>query len=170
MTLKEGATAPDFSLLGDDGKSHRLKDHRGDIVVLYFYPKDLTPGCTTEACEFNDALDTLGDHGAVVFGVSKDSLASHARFKTKHDLAFTLLSDPDLDVHKTYGAYGEKSMYGRITTGVLRTTYVINKDGKVAKVWPKVRVKDHVKAVTEFVKKLDGQDAKLMSSKVRAKK
>ncbi len=155
--LKEGALAPNFELPGDDGHAHKLRSYRGRYVILYFYPKDLTPGCTTEACEFNDALAGIADKNAVIFGVSKDSLASHARFKSKHHLNFPLLSDADLTVHEAYGAHGEKVMYGKKVKGTIRSTFLIDDKGHVAKVWSKVRVKGHVKSVLEALQKQQGE-------------
>lgn len=143
----DGATAPDFELPGSDGKTHRLADYRGKNVVLYFYPKDDTPGCTREAIAFEASAKELAKKNAVVLGISKDSLASHAKFKEKHKLGFVLLSDPDLSVHGAYGAYGEKVMYGNKTMGVIRSTFVVGPDGKVKKAFPKVKVDGHDAAV-----------------------
>ena len=143
----DGAPAPDFALPGSDGKTHTLADYRGKNVVLYFYPKDDTPGCTREAIAFEGATKELAKKNAVVLGVSKDSLAAHARFKDKYSLGFVLLSDPDLTVHAAYGAYGEKVMYGNKTMGVLRSTFVIGPDGKIKKAFPKVKVDGHDAAV-----------------------
>ena len=139
----QGAVAPDFSLAGTDGKTHRLSDYRGRNVILYFYPKDDTPGCTREAIAFEGAAKELAGKNAVVLGVSKDSLASHARFQQKYGLSFVLLSDPDLSVHAAYGAYGEKVMYGQKTLGVIRSTYVIGPDRRIKKAFPKVKVDGH---------------------------
>ena len=149
MPIDEGNKAPAFSLAGDDGKTHKLADHKGKRVVLYFYPRDLTPGCTTEACDFRDNLARIGKTGAIVYGVSKDSLASHAKFRDKHDLNFTLLSDPDLRAHKAYGAWGEKTMYGKKTEGVIRSTFLIDESGKLAKVWRHVKAAGHVDRVLQ---------------------
>ena len=153
--LVAGKKAPAFNLPGDDGKKHALKDHAGKPVVLYFYPRDSTPGCTTEACDFRDNFARLKKAGAVVYGVSKDSLDSHAKFRAKHDLNFVLLSDPDLVVHEKYGAWGEKNMYGKIVQGCIRSTFLIGPDGKLANVWTKVRVKGHVDAVLTALEALD---------------
>ncbi len=165
--LKEGDKAPLFELPGDDGHVHSLTQSMGNWVVLYFYPQDLTPGCTTEACEFNEALNELSQCDAVVLGVSKDSLASHVRFKSKYGLGFPLLSDADLAIHKAYGAFGEKTNYGKTSIGTIRTTVVIDPNGKVAKIWSKVRVKDHVKAVTDWLQKVNGKATELMSKAIR---
>jgi len=145
--LKEGISAPSFDLLGDDGEKHSLKAHKGKWVVLYFYPKDMTPGCTIEACEFMESHDDIKKNGAVVLGVSADPLPSHVRFKSKYALPFTLLSDPEYTVHQKYGAYGEKVLYGRKSIGPIRSTFLIDPEGKVVKIWSKVRVKGHVAQV-----------------------
>lgn len=167
--LKVGDIAPDFILQGDDGSNYQLKDFRGKNVVLYFYPKDLTPGCTVEACDFNDNLKSLSHLNTVVLGVSKDPLTTHARFKSKYGLGFMLLSDPEMAVHKTYGAYGEKKMYGKTSLGVLRTTYLIDSHGKIVKVWSKVRANGHVAMVVDFVKRLVEKQEDLLSAHVKAK-
>lgn len=138
-----GKTAPAFALEGTDGKTHRLADYAGKTVVLYFYPKDDTPGCTREAVAFQAIRAQLSKKGAVVLGVSKDSIASHCRFQEKYGLSFVLLSDPDLSVHGAYGAYGEKVMYGNKTMGVIRSTFVIGPDGKIKAAFPKVKVDGH---------------------------
>ena len=147
MAAEEGKKAPAFTLQGSDGAKHKLSDHAGEWLVLYFYPRDMTPGCTTEACDFRDNLARVSAAGAVVYGVSKDSLASHDKFVAKHDLNFVLLSDPELKVHEKYGAYGEKKMYGKLTKGVIRSTFLIDPKGKIAKAWRNVRAKGHVDKV-----------------------
>lgn len=139
MTNLEGKMAPEFALQGSDGKTHSLKSYRGRTVVLYFYPKDNTPGCTKEACGFRDRHAKLAKGGVVVFGVSKDSLASHDQFIADFKLPFVLLSDPDTKVMQAYGAWGEKLMYGKPVTGTIRSTVVIGPDGKVRKHWPRVK-------------------------------
>jgi peroxiredoxin Q/BCP len=138
MALNPGDAAPDFTL--EDGNGHRvsLRDLRGRDVVLYFYPRDDTPGCTKEACGFRDAWDDIQAAGAVVLGVSADDAESHRRFAAKHRLPFTLLSDPDHRVMKAYGAFGEKTLYGRKTTGVIRSTVWIGPDGLVKRHWARV--------------------------------
>ena len=138
MTTLEGRKAPAFKLAGSDGRTHALKDYAGQTVVLYFYPKDDTPGCTKEACGFRDHGDALRGR-AVVLGVSKDSLSAHERFIAKYRLPFVLLSDPDQAVMKAYGAWGEKMMYGKPVTGVIRSTVVIGPDGRVLKHWARVK-------------------------------
>lgn len=154
MAVEEGQKAPAFSLPGDDGKVHKLADHKGERVVLYFYPRDMTPGCTTEACDFRDNLARLKKAGAVVYGVSKDSIASHEKFRDKHELNFVLLSDEKLDVHKKYGAFGEKTMYGKKVEGVIRSTFLIDEKGKIAKAWRNVKVGGHVDKVLEALEAL----------------
>lgn len=138
--VKEGEKAPDFRLMGSDGKEHTLGEFKGKYLVLYFYPRDDTPGCTTEAKEFNAALADFEKKGAKVVGVSKDSLESHGKFKKKYGLEFLLLSDPDSKTIKAYGSYGDRGIFGM---GTLRNTFVIGKDGKVAKVFEKVSPKGH---------------------------
>ena len=145
--VKEGTKAPAFSLESDDGGKVSLADLKGKKVVLYFYPRDNTPGCTLEAQGFRDAAAQLKKKGAVVLGVSRDSINSHCKFRDDHKLNFRLLSDPDAKAIKAYGAWGEKNMYGKKTEGILRTTVIIDEDGKVAKVFPKVKVAGHVDAV-----------------------
>lgn len=149
----EGKKAPDFDLPGSDGKTHSLKDYKGKTVVLYFYPKDDTPGCTKEACGFRDGSAALRAAGAVVLGVSKDSVESHRRFTEKYRLPFALLADKDTSVLQAYGAWGEKMMYGKPVTGTIRSTVVIGPDGKVLKHWPTVRnTEEHPAEVLAFLK------------------
>lgn len=152
--LKIGQKAPDFSLAASNKETISLKTFVGKRVVLYFYPKDLTSGCTTEACDFRDNLARLEKTGAVVLGISPDSLASHEKFIGKHDLNFLLLSDPEKTVLESYGVWKEKSMYGRKYMGVERTTFIIGKEGKIAHIFPKVKVKGHVDEVLEILKTL----------------
>ncbi len=147
--LTEGTIAPDFRLQADDGREISLSDYRGKKVVLYFYPKDNTPGCTTEACSFRDGHSELLAAGAIVLGVSPDSIKSHVNFKTKFDLPFALLSDPDHEVAEMYGAWGEKKMYGKTYMGIIRSTFIIDEQGVIAKVFPKVTPKDHSQQVLE---------------------
>jgi peroxiredoxin Q/BCP len=138
MAIEEGKKAPAFTLTDASGKKVTLADFAGRHVILYFYPKDDTPGCTKEACGFRDDWKELQKVGAVVLGVSADDAASHQRFAAKYKLPFPLLSDPDRKVMTTYGAYGEKMMYGKKTTGVIRSTVWIGPDGKVRKHWARV--------------------------------
>jgi peroxiredoxin Q/BCP len=147
--LKEGQKAPAFSLPDQDGEKVALKDFLGKKVVLYFYPKDMTPGCTTEACDFRDNLARVKRKKAVVLGVSKDSPARHQKFIDKHELNFPLLSDEDGKMLEKYGVWKEKSLYGKKFMGIERTTLIIDEKGKVKKVFPKVKVKGHVDQVLE---------------------
>lgn len=148
-TLEPGQPAPTFDLPADDGSRVSLEALRGSWVVLYFYPKDNTPGCTTEACDFRDMHDDFASLDAVILGVSPDSEKSHVRFRDKHELPFRLLVDSEHEAMAAYGAWGEKKMYGRTFMGVIRSTFLIDPDGKLAAVWPKVRVKGHVAKVRE---------------------
>lgn len=138
-----GTIAPDFTLPDENGEERKLSDERGKIVVLYFYPKDNTPGCTKEACSLRDSIEDLKGLDAVVIGISPDKSESHRKFIDKFSLPFHLLSDTEHSVMETYGAYGEKMMYGKKTIGVIRTTYIIGKDGKVLKVFRKVNTATH---------------------------
>jgi peroxiredoxin Q/BCP len=144
---KAGASAPSFVLPGSDGQTHDLGELRGKSVVLYFYPKDDTPGCTIEACSFRDKIGAFEAKNAVVLGVSRDSVEKHEKFRTKHGLPFTLLSDPEGKVISAYGSWGEKSFMGRRFMGILRTTVLIGPDGKVKKVYGKVSPKTHADEV-----------------------
>ncbi len=146
---EEGTKAPSFTLVADDGKKVKLSDFKGKFVVLYFYPKDDTPGCTKEACNFRDASAALTEAGAVVLGVSPDGQASHEKFRTKYSLNFPLLCDTDHAVAEKYGAWREKNMYGKISMGVQRSTFLIGPDGKLLKIWKKVSVDGHDAAVLE---------------------
>jgi thioredoxin-dependent peroxiredoxin len=141
--LKEGSTAPDFALPGSNGKQVRLSDYRGKNVVLYFYPKDDTPGCTKEACSFRDEMPRFDDLDAVVLGVSKDPLDSHAGFIKKYGLNFTLLSDEELVANNLYGTWVEKENYGRKYWGTERSTFVVGPDGRIKRIFRKVKVDGH---------------------------
>jgi peroxiredoxin Q/BCP len=147
--IEEGRKAPDFKLPSSEGGEVSLKALRGKPVVLYFYPKDDTPGCTKEACGFRDTQASLRKRGAIVLGVSGDSLASHEKFKAKHKLNFPLLADTDKAVARKYGAWGEKVLYGKTVTGMIRSTFVIDGEGIVRKVFPRVRVDGHAEQVLE---------------------
>ena len=147
--LEVGAGAPDFTATTDTGEEISLSSLRGKKVVLYFYPRDNTPGCTQEARDFRDREEALAAKGAVVLGVSTDSAASHEKFKAKHALPFTLLADPEKELVSAYGVYQEKKQYGRSFMGVVRTTFVIDADGVIANVFEKVKVKGHADAVLD---------------------
>jgi len=148
-----GSKAPAFKLDATGGKSIALKDFRGrKNLVLYFYPKDDTPGCTMEACGFRDAFGHFEEHDTVILGISGDSLEAHQKFSAKHRLPFLLLSDPDSAVCKTYGVYGKKSFMGREFLGIHRTTFVIDKQGTIRRVYPRVKVKEHAEDVLAFVR------------------
>ena len=147
--LRAGDRAPAFALQTVGGKTIKLSDFRGKRVVLYFYPKDDTPGCTKEACGFRDALSQLTSRNTVVLGVSRDTPASHQRFTDKFRLPFPLLSDPDAAVCTAYGVYKQKSLYGRSFLGIERSTFIIDEDGRIAAVFPKVRVDGHIEAVLQ---------------------
>ncbi|WP_421724054.1 peroxiredoxin [Bauldia sp.] len=151
MAIAEGDVAPAFELETDGGGTVKLSDFKGKSVVLYFYPADDTPGCTTEAIDFTAALPQFEAANAVVIGVSPDSVDSHDKFKAKHDLGVILAADPDKKVIEAYGAWGEKMMYGRTSIGLIRSTVLIGPDGKIVRHWPKVRVKGHVDKVLEAV-------------------
>ena len=153
--IEEGAKAPAFTLTADDGSKVRLSELKGGPVVLYFYPKDDTPGCTKEACAFRDASTKLKKLGAVVLGVSPDTVESHVKFREKYKLNFPLLADPDHKIAEKYGAWREKNMYGKKSMGVQRSTFVIDPAGKVAKLWTRVKVDGHDAQVLEALKALD---------------
>jgi len=150
--LKPGDKAPDFTLPADGGRQVALRELQGKSVVLYFYPKDDTPGCTTEAIGFSEAINEFDAAGAVVIGVSKDTVAKHDKFRDKHGLKVILASDEAGEVVEAYGAWVEKNMYGRTYMGIERCTYLIGPDGVIREVWRKVKVKGHVDAVLEAVK------------------
>ncbi len=150
--LKEGDKAPAFRLPSDSGETIALSDLKGKTVVLYFYPKDMTPGCTTQACGFRDEASALKKRKAVVLGVSADSVERHGKFRDKYELNFPLLADEDKKVCKAYGVWQEKSLYGKKFMGIVRSTFVIGPDGKIAKIFPKVKVKDHMAEVLEALK------------------
>lgn len=154
MSVKEGDKAPAFSMPTDGGGKIALKDLKGRPVVVYFYPKDSTPGCTTEACDFRDLTPDFSKVDAKVIGVSKDSVKRHDNFKAKHALPFLLASDEDSDVCERYGVWVEKNMYGRKFMGIERATFLIDARGVVRKIWRKVKVKGHAEEVLEAVKEL----------------
>lgn len=149
MELKVGQKAPDFTAMNDKGEKVKLADLKGKKVVLYFYPKDDTPGCTKEACAFRDGIDEIKSRGAVVMGVSADSVDSHKKFKSKFDLNFPLLADSDKKMVEAFGVWKEKSMYGKKYMGIERTTFIIDENGKIAHIFPKVKVEQHYDEVLE---------------------
>lgn len=154
MLPSPGTKAPDFTLPSDEGTTVSLKSLRGSPVVLYFYPKDDTSGCTTEACEFRDAWADVKASGARLYGVSPDGVKSHEKFRAKFDLPFPLLADEDHTVAEAYGAWGEKSMYGRKYMGILRTTFIIDEKGRIARVFEKVKPAGHADEVLAALREL----------------
>jgi thioredoxin-dependent peroxiredoxin len=157
--LKVGELAPDFELEDDSGARVRLSALRGKTVVLYFYPRDDTPGCTKEACSFRDSWAAVKASGAAVYGVSPDTVEKHKAFKDKYGLQFPLLSDHDRSVMKAYGAFGPKIMYGKEVEGVIRSTFIIGPDGRIAKVFPKVKPEGHAGEVLEALKEFGERKA-----------
>jgi len=155
MTLKEGEQAPDFTLPADDGGEVALSDCRGKKLVIYFYPRDNTPGCTKEAVGFTDLADAFAEADTAILGISKDSLKKHQNFKKKHELAVRLASDAESDVCERYGVWQEKKLYGRSFMGIQRATFLIDRQGRIAKVWPKVKVDGHAQEVLAAARALD---------------
>jgi len=151
--LEKGMKAPDFTLRDKDGNSISLSDFKGRKVVLYFYPKDNTPGCSRQACAFAGAYEEFKSLGAQVIGVSRDSVASHVKFAEKYGLPFILLSDPELEAITAYGVWQEKKNYGKVTMGVVRTTFVIDGEGNIEKVMPKVKPDTNAAEILEYLKK-----------------
>ncbi len=147
--LKEGDAAPDFTAKNQDGEEIKLADYKGEKVVLYFYPKDDTPGCTKQACSLRDGFSNLKANNITVLGVSTDDEKSHRKFIEKYDLPFTLLADTDKEIVNKYGVYGEKNMYGKKYMGTNRTTFLIDEDGKIAKIMKKVKVAEHADEVLD---------------------
>lgn len=147
MKLNIGDNAPDFTLTDHEGNDVTLSSLQGNPVVVYFYPKDDTPGCTTEACDFRDNMARITGAGATVLGISADSAKSHQKFREKYDLPFPLLVDDDRAVMDSYGAWGEKKMYGKVFKGLIRSTFLIDRDGKIAEAWYNVKAKGHVEKV-----------------------
>lgn len=152
--LEAGQTAPDFTLPSDSGASVRLSSLRGKPVVVYFYPRDDTPGCTVQACAFRDQHSALQAAGAVVLGISPDTEESHVKFRDKFELNFPLLADTDHAVAEKYGAWREKNMYGKVTLGIQRSTFLIDREGKIAKVWKSVKVDGHDRHVLAALNEL----------------
>ncbi len=151
--LKEGQKAPNFEGINQDGKVMKLADFAGKKLILYFYPKDNTPGCTAESCNLNDNYEELTSKGFEVLGVSPDSVASHLKFIAKHNFAFNLIADEEKKILESYGAWGEKNMYGRKYMGVLRTTFIIDEKGVIEKIIKKVKTKDHTAQILEELAK-----------------
>ena len=149
--LEVGMKAPEFTLSDKDGNTVNLSDFLGRKVVVYFYPKDNTPGCTRQACAFADAYEGYKSRDVVVIGISKDSVASHLKFAQKHDLPFILLSDPELQAIQAYGVWQEKKLYGKVSMGVVRSTYVIGPDGRIEKVMPKVKPDTNAAEILEYL-------------------
>ena len=152
ISLKPGDIAPDFEAVSTVHKNTKLSDFRGKNVVLYFYPKDMTPGCTTEACDFRDTHIDFENANTVILGISKDSIKRHHSFTEKHGLPFILISDEGNSICETYGVWQEKKIYGKTYMGIVRTTFIIDKEGIIQKVFEKVKVKDHVQNALQFIK------------------
>ena len=151
--LEVGNKAPSFTLMGDDGKECSLEEYKGKKVLLYFYPKDNTPGCTKEACSLRDWNSEIIKRGVTIMGVSKDSIQSHNKFRDKHGLNFILLSDPEKTVHMAYDAWGEKKLYGKVSLGTIRKTFLIDENGSIEKIWNKVAVATHGEDVVKYLDK-----------------
>ena len=159
ITLEAGNAAPAFSLKDQDGKSQKLRDYRGEIVVLYFYPRDDTPGCTVEACSFRDFYKEISGEGAIVLGVSTDDLESHRRFREKYGLPFPLLVDSGAKVSSRYGAWGQKTLYGRKFVGMTRSTFLIGPDGKLLRIWKRAKAADHGRVVLQAVREAKASES-----------
>ncbi|WP_088103130.1 thioredoxin-dependent thiol peroxidase [Halalkalibacter urbisdiaboli] len=157
MTINVGQAAPNFSLPANSGEEVSLSDFKGKYVVLYFYPKDMTPGCTTQACDFRDRIEDFKQLDAVIIGVSPDSIARHEKFIDKYQLPFLLLADEEHKVAELYDVWKLKKNFGKEYMGIERSTFVIDKEGTIVKEWRKVRVKDHVEEALQFVKDLKNQ-------------
>ncbi len=149
MSLQVGDQAPEFTLTADNNESLSLKQFRGKKVILYFYPKDLTPGCTKEACDFRDSFPQISQQQAIILGISKDSPATHQKFKQKYSLPFTLLTDGDAAVCEAYGVLNPKSLFGKTFLGIQRSTFLIDEKGLIQGIWRKVKVPQHVKAILD---------------------
>ncbi len=147
--LNIGDKVEDFTLVNEKGETVSLSDFKGKKVIIYFYPRDNTPGCTTEACSFRDEYPSFLEKDAVVIGISKDSQASHLKFKSKYELPFILLSDPELNVIQQFGAWGEKKNYGKVSMGIIRSTFILDENHTIQHVFKKVKTKDHAQAVLE---------------------
>lgn len=151
--IKTGQKAPDFNLPADNDTNVNLSDFRGKKIILYFYPKDNTPGCTTQACDLRDHMKSFNELDIKIIGISKDSAASHTKFKAKHNLNFTLASDENTDISEQYGVWKEKSMYGKTFMGIERTTFLIDEHGIILEIWPKVSPKNHIELLQDALKK-----------------
>ena len=160
VTLEAGDKAPSFLLPDQDGKMHGLADYKGKTVVLYFYPKDMTPGCTAQACSLRDMDAEIAAEGAVVLGVSTDSAESHQQFRAAHELPFPLLVDQGAKVATRYGSWGEKVLYGRTSVGMIRSTFIIGPDGRLLKVWKRARAAGHGDAVLKALRDIKATKAK----------
>lgn len=156
LELSVGDKVPDFVLLSDQNKQISIEDFKGKNVVVYFYPKDDTPGCTVEAKDFTCLIDEFNKLDTVIIGISKDNIKSHEKFKTKHNLAHILLADTEVEVANKFHSWGEKSLYGRKYMAVLRNTFLINKNGIIHKIWSNVKVKDHAEEVLKEIKSMEG--------------
>ncbi|MGI8315002.1 thioredoxin-dependent thiol peroxidase [Halobacillus mangrovi] len=152
MTVEKGKQAPQFTLPANNGETVSLSDYKGKNVVLYFYPKDMTPGCTTEACDFRDHHESFADLDAVILGVSPDPVESHKKFIDKHDLPFLLLADEDHEVAEEYGVWKLKKNFGKEYYGIERSTFIIDKEGNIAEEYRKVKVKGHVETALEYIR------------------
>lgn len=152
MTIEVGQQVPEIELTGDNGEKVKLSDFKGKHIVLYFYPKDMTPGCTTEACDFRDRHQSFAELDAVIIGVSPDGQDKHQKFKEKHDLPFLLLVDDEQKLSEAFGVWKLKKNFGKEYMGIERSTFLINKEGKLVKEWRKVKVKDHVEEALEELK------------------
>ncbi len=157
VTLEAGDRAPSFKLHDQDGRQHSLNDYVGQTVVLYFYPKDETPGCTTQACSLRDTFAEIQAEGATVLGVSTDDEASHREFREHHQLPFTLLADEGAKVSSAYGTWGDKVLYGKHSIGMTRATFIIGPDGTLLRVWKRARAADHGATVLEALRKLNAE-------------
>jgi peroxiredoxin Q/BCP len=155
VTLEASDPAPDFALHDQEGTLHRLGDYRGRTVVLYFYPRDETPGCTAQACSLRDEYGAIREQGAEILGVSTDDAASHRRFRERHELPFPLLVDEGARVATAYGAWGEKTLYGRTSTGMTRATFIIGPDGRLLRVWKRAKAAGHGETVVKALRELE---------------